>query len=190
MVGANCRDPVNPVAKHLWLRPKIGFPFFERVVCKRLGDCGTTAVITSGTLTNAVVFEEIGPFRDELFIDLVDTEYCLRARRAGYRIVGACGATLVHRIGETRARSVLGIRIVATHHAPVRRYYLFRNSTIVMCKYFGIYPHWIIYHGLVLGQTLLGTILLERRKLATLRACYLGIYDGIRRKLGPARSEF
>lgn len=190
MVGANRRDPVNPGAEHLWMRPKVGFPFFERVACKSLDDYGTTAVITSGTLTKAAVFEEIGPFRDELFIDLVDTEYCLRARRAGYRIIGACGATLVHRIGKTRTMSVLGIRVVATHHVPVRRYYLFRNSTILMGEYFGVCPRWIIYLGLVLGQNLLGVILLEPRKLATLRACALGIYDGIRGKIGPARHEF
>jgi rhamnosyltransferase len=190
MVGANRRDPVNPSAEHLWVRPKTGFPFFERVDCKRLDDRGTTAVITSGTLTSTAVFEEIGPFRDELFIDLVDTEYCLRALRAGYRIVGACGANLVHRIGGTRTVSVLGIQIAATHHAPVRRYYLLRNSTILMGEYFRVSPHWTIYHGLVLGNLLLGSILLERRKLATLRACCLGICDGIRRKLGPARHEF
>ena len=190
MVGASRRDAVDPGTEHLWVRPKAGFPFFERVACNSLDDYGTTAVITSGTLTKAAVFEEIGPFRDELFIDLVDTEYCLRARRAGYRIIGACGANLVHRIGKTRTMSVLGIRVVATHHAPVRRYYLFRNSTILMGEYFCVYPHWAIYHGLVLGNLLLGTILLERRKLATLRACCLGVYDGIRRKLGPARNEF
>lgn len=190
MVGASRRDPVSPGAEHLWVRPKTGFPFFERVDCNSLNDGGTTVVITSGTLTSTAVFEEIGPFRDELFIDLVDIEYSLRALRAGYRIVGACDANLVHRIGATRTRPVLGIPIVVTHHAPVRRYYLFRNSTILMGEYFRVYPHWIIYHCLALGRTLLGAILFERRKLATLRACCLGICDGIRRKLGPARHEF
>jgi rhamnosyltransferase len=190
MVGANRRDPADPGAEHLWVRPKVGFPFFERVACEKLGDGGTTAVITSGTLTSVAAFGEIGPFRDELFIDLVDTEYCLRARRAGYRIIGACDASLVHSIGETRTVSVLGIRISATNHAPVRRYYLFRNGTFLMREYLGVYSHGIICLGLVLGQILLGVILLERRKVATLRACCLGIYDGIWRKLGPARHEF
>lgn len=189
MVGANRRDPVNSDAEHLWMRPKSGFPFFERVACKRLDDGGATAVITSGTLTNAAVFEEIGPFRDDLFIDLVDIEYSLRARRAGYRIVAACDAILVHRIGATRIRSLLGIPIIVTHHAPMRRYFVFRNSIIVMSEYVGVWPHWIIYHCLALGQVMLGVIVFERRKVATLRACCLGIYDGIRRRLGPNRHE-
>jgi rhamnosyltransferase len=190
MVGASRRDAVDPGTEHLWVRPKAGFPFFERVACKRLDDGGTTLVITSGTLTSTAVFEEIGPFRDELFIDLVDIEYSLRARRAGYRIVGACGANLVHRIGATRTRSVFGIPVVVTHHAPVRRYYLFRNSVILMGEYFGVCPHWIIYHCLALGQVVLGVILFERRKFANLRACCLGIYDGVRQKLGPSRHKF
>lgn len=190
MVGANRQDPVNPDAEHLWMRPKSGFPFFERVACKRLDDGGATAVITSGTLTNASVFEEIGPFRDDLFIDLVDIEYSLRARRAGYRIIAACDANLVHRIGATRIRYLLGIQIIVTHHAPVRRYFVFRNSIVVMTEYFGVFPHWIIYHCLSLGQVLLGIVFFEHRKFATLRACCFGIYDGILRKLGPAKKKF
>lgn len=190
MVGTNRRDPANPGAEHRWVRPKQHFPFFERVGCGFLDARGTTAVITSGTLTNLQVFQEIGPFRDQLFIDLVDTEYCLRARRAGYRIIVACGANLIHRIGEKRTVSILGMGIVATHHAPVRRYYLFRNTVALMREYFRVCPHWIIYHALALGQILLGIVLLENRKFAALRACFLGIYDGVRGKTGPADSEF
>ena len=190
MVGASRRDPVDSNAEHWWVRPKSGFPFFERVACEGLDDSGTTLVITSGTLTNTAVFDEIGPFRDELFIDLVDIEYSLRARRAGYRIIGACGAHLVHRIGATRVRRVLGIPVVVTNHAPMRRYYIFRNSIIVAREYFKVHPHWLIYHCLALGQVLLGVILFERRKIANLRACVLGVYDGIRRRLGAARHEF
>lgn len=190
MVGANRLDPINHHAEHKWVRPKKRFPFFERVGCGFLDDRGTTAVITSGALTNLQVFQMIGPFRDQLFIDLVDTEYCLRARHAGYRIVVACDANLIHRIGKKRTISILGMSILATHHAPVRRYYLFRNTVSLMREYARIYPHWIIYRGLALGQILLGIVLLEKRKFAALRACFIGIYDGVRGKTGPADSRF
>ncbi|MCC6295519.1 MAG: glycosyltransferase family 2 protein [Pseudomonadales bacterium] len=190
MIGARRRDSVDRNAQHWWMRPKSSFPFFERVACEKLDDRGTTLVITSGTLTSTAAFEKIGPFRDELFIDLVDIEYSLRARHAGYRIIGACSAHLVHRIGATRVRSVLGIPIVVTNHAPMRRYYIFRNSIVVICEYFRVHPHWLIYHCLALGQVVLGVLLFETRKLANLRASCLGVYDGIRRRLGPARHEF
>lgn len=193
IVGVNRQDPIDPNSDHLWLRPKNRFPFipfFERVTCGKLGYEGTTAVITSGSLVNVGVFQQIGAFRDEMFIDLVDTEYCLRARRTGYRIVVACDANLIHRIGEKRKVSILGMGIVATHHAPLRRYYLFRNTVTLMREYFRVHPHWIIYHSLALGQILLGIVLLESRKFAALRACLLGIYDGVRGKIGPTDSEF
>ena len=189
MVGTNRQDPVNSQAEHLWVRPKRGLPFFERVSCGALGHPGTTAVITSGTLTNIDAFRDVGPFRDEMFIDLVDTEYCLRSRRAGYRTIVACDANLIHRIGDKRTISVFGIRIVATHHTPIRRYYLFRNTVVLVREYLHIYPHWVIYHVLALGQILLG-VLFEDKKCATLWACFVGVYDGIRRRLGSAPCEF
>jgi len=71
----------------------------------------------------------------------------------------------------------------------VRRYYLFRNTLALVGEYFRIYPHWAIYHGLALAQILLGVLLLERRKAATLRACFLGVFDAIRGNFGPARFE-
>ena len=42
--------------------------------------------MTSGNLLNLHILEKIGFFLEDLFIDSVDTEYCLRLYEHGYRI--------------------------------------------------------------------------------------------------------
>jgi GT2 family glycosyltransferase len=43
--------------------------------------------LTSGSLTRQSALAELGGFREDLFIDRVDNEFCLRARRRGWRVV-------------------------------------------------------------------------------------------------------
>jgi len=189
IVGANRRDPVAPELVHRWLRPKRNPPFFEKVPWQKLGTEGATIAITSGSLTNVAIFNELGGFRAEMFIDMVDMEYCLRARRHGYRTIIAGKAELLHRVGETKTVSILGLSISPTHHVPVRRYYLFRNSMAVMKSHGWAIPHWLVYHLIAMVHIVVGILLVEPRKLAQLRACLLGAWDGIIGRSGPARQR-
>ncbi|MCH5596835.1 glycosyltransferase family protein [Niabella ginsengisoli] len=47
----------------------------------------TSFLITSGSLVNLELFKKIGGFDERLFIDEVDSEYCLRANINGYKTV-------------------------------------------------------------------------------------------------------
>lgn len=190
MIGAERRDDGARQVGHRWLRPKKVPPFFERVPCHEITGDGVTLVITSGTLLSVAAYQHLGPFRDDFFIDLVDFEYCLRARGAGLRILVACGATLHHRVGEKTSQAVLGLGLSATHHAAVRRYYLFRNVIATVRAHGLRVPHWLIYQGLALCEIVAGIVLFERGKAAKLRACALGLWDGVLGRLGPARREF
>jgi rhamnosyltransferase len=185
LIGANRIDPDN-VIEHRWLRPRHMFPFFERVTCEEASK-GVTLVITSGTLTSIAAFEALGGFRDELFIDMVDNEYCLRAGEHGYAILVSCGAELTHKVGDKTRSSAMGVGYSATHHGPLRKYYLFRNSVPVMRKYARSQPHWLIYHVLALSEVMLGIILSEKHKVQKLKACALGIVDGLKGEAGPSR---
>ena len=49
------------------------------------------------------------------------------------------------------------------------------------------YPHWTAYQILALGEVVLGIVVAEDAKLAKLRACWLGLWDGLLDRLGPAR---
>jgi len=62
-------------------------------------------LLSSGSLVPLDVIDKVGGMEEELFIDQVDTEWCLRARSMGYRVFGAFGAILEHRLGEAHARA-------------------------------------------------------------------------------------
>ena len=81
-----------------------------------------TLVITSGTLTSLKAFANLGPFRADFFIDFVDSEYCLRARKAGYRILVSPHARIRHRVGSKRRVALLGVGVSPMHHGALRKY--------------------------------------------------------------------
>lgn len=190
MVGSNRRETAADAPPHRWLKPKRGFPFFERATADRTGADGVTLVITSGTLTSTAAFRRLGPFRTDFFIDLVDSEYCLRARRGGFRILVSAEAQLLHRVGAKQPAMLLGIPLTPMHHAALRKYYIFRNAVAVMRGHGGRFPHWLLYQLLALGEVFLGILFFERDKRAKMRACWAGVWDGLNGRMGPARRRF
>ncbi len=61
--------------------------------------------ITSGNLVNLKAFLDCGPFLDELFIDWVDHEYCMRLKRKGYEIIELSYLHIQHRLGNQKNKS-------------------------------------------------------------------------------------
>jgi rhamnosyltransferase len=115
--------------------PKTGsaIPFLQirwyrtrRVACTSRAELiQTDHLISSGTLISKVVLQEVGSFREDLFIDYVDVEWYLRAVQKGYSLWGVCAAIMQHDLGDEPI-SVFG-RTVFTH-SPLRHYYLVRNA--------------------------------------------------------------
>lgn len=85
----------------------------------------TDFIIASGSLIPLKVLDEIGGFKEELFIDLVDVEWCFRARAAGYGAFISPRAVVDHHLGSGTLK--IGSRQVAVH-TPVRNYYWVRNA--------------------------------------------------------------
>lgn len=81
-------------------------------------------VISSGTAATKEVFEVAGAFDEGLFIDFVDTEWCLRCRSKQISIRVVPAAVMQHRIGSRSIR--LGLLTIFVH-SPVRCYYQVRN---------------------------------------------------------------
>ncbi|MBB5210594.1 glycosyltransferase family 2 protein [Microbulbifer hydrolyticus] len=94
----------------------------------------TEFLISSGTLIDADAFRKIGPMDEELFIDHVDTEWCLRARSRNYRLYGVRDAHMSHRLGEQTYRIWLGRWRLLPKHKPFRYYFMFRNSLLLARK--------------------------------------------------------
>lgn len=95
----------------------------------RVGIC-----ITSGSLNKIEVWEKIGKFDEELFIDSVDNEYCIRLFVSGFNIYRNNEVVLNHELGQTENHLFKR----ATNHNSFRRYYISRNSYYVSKKYYKI----------------------------------------------------
>jgi rhamnosyltransferase len=141
-------------------------------------------LIASGTLVPTSVFKQVGLFDQDLFIDHVDTEWCLRAVHQGYKLYGVCGASMSHTLGATRQPVWwFGQRLVS-HHSPVRYYYMFRNSMALYKRAYTpwAWRFWDAYRNLRLGVFML---LFSNQRLACLRMMGQGIWHGALGKLGP-----
>lgn len=89
-------------------------------------------LLASGCLIDAHAFESVGPMREDLFIDHVDLEWGLRARRAGWEIYALSDVAMAHRLGDRMVRPRwLGGRAVHLH-SPLRNYYLVRNTLLLV----------------------------------------------------------
>lgn len=137
--------------------------------------------ISSGSLVSMKALDSIGLMNDELFIDLVDTEWCWRARKKGFKIFKDNNTKIVHTIGEGDKR-LLGKKI--TLSADIRYYYIVRNSIYLSlfseytplkfrCKTFIYLPIKII----------ITSLLYKKYRTIFLYSIY-GLIDGFRKNLG------
>ncbi len=139
-------------------------------------------VITSGGLMSLTAFAQIGPFRDEFFIDTVDHEYCLRARSKGYKLILVLKPLMKHSIGKMELCCFPGlpwIKRYTFNHPPFRCYFIVRNNLIVIYEYLVKDPIWAFCRLFsLLGK--IGVIcLFEKHRLEKVKFILLGIYDGL-----------
>ncbi len=150
----------------------------------RSGNEEAEAVLTSGNILNLRAYEIVGPFVDELFIDMVDIEYCLRLRSAGYRIIRCHDALLEHNLGDITAHRYLGRMVSVSNHPPLRRYYMSRNRFYVIARYRSQYPEFCRRQIRQIVGEIKGIILFEHEKPAKLWMTLKGYLDYHRRKMG------
>ena len=140
-------------------------------------------LIASGCLIPAQVLRQIGGMRSNYFIDHVDTEWCLRARAAGFRLLVVPEAHLNHRLGDTVRRLwFLGSHHIA-HHSPLRDYYMFRNTLFVL-RDVRLAFSWRLRLLKRLILFAVYFIALGSDRLARLRFMSLGLLHGMRSQSG------
>ncbi|MGU5716740.1 glycosyltransferase family 2 protein [Aeromonas taiwanensis] len=141
-------------------------------------------VITSGALTNLDVLHKLGFFITDLFIDYVDTEYCMRLIVNDYKIGIAKDAILTHNLGDKKLKTILGVDFVATNHSAFRRYYIARNSIYMYRKYAKKVPSWFVFDLIATFYNSVRIILCEKDILNKAKFCFSGYRDGILGKMG------
>lgn len=162
----------------------------RKITKHRLDDADLIAkerktLITSGTLIPLDIFDRIGAFREDYFIDSVDHEFSLRAREHGYRLLMSRQPFMQHSIGNAVDRQRNFRLLLSYHHPPKRKYYISRNTVFTAIHYFSREPAWSIRQGWRMLSDLASIILLEDDKARKLRAFLTGMAHGIKGKMGP-----
>ena len=139
--------------------------------------------MTSGTLMKGETFQKLGPFEDQLFIDGVDTEYALRMRAAGYRIVES-NVVLNHSLGNMTPHVFAGRHIFLTNHNPQRRYFITRNRIVLLRRYMGKDREWVSYELTDFWKGTVAMLLFEHDRWLKVKYMIRGAWDAIFGRLG------
>lgn len=150
----------------------------------RAHDGGPVKSMTSGALMPTWVFDKIGWFASEYFIDEVDSEYCYRIRAAGFLVADSQRAELLHTVGSPRMFYAFGFQCRPTCHSPTRRYYMSRNRIAVYRKYFRIFPRWVMQSMYETSRETIKCFLAEEFRVRKFRNFLLGTWDGLTGKMG------
>lgn len=138
---------------------------------------------TSGNLVKTIVFQNIGKFREDFFIDSVDHDFCLRIKQAGWKMVKLKNIKLLHSLGNTKQIKCFGKIINSSNHSALRRYYITRNRCI-MRKLYSNELQYIKYDKKTFINENLKILLFEKDKINKFKMSYKGYKDYRRNILG------
>ena len=190
VVAPNFADATRPDGRRRWLSLKRVRPLgFRQGECD--GESITEVVaLTTGCLTHIGTWWGLGGFDESLFVDYVDTDYCLRVTAAGYRVDVACAALLRCTDPVPHRSCRPGAPGRDTPNPPLQRYYLCRNRIRVLRKHGNRWPNWLLYELSATLRSTLRALIREPGRLAHLRACILGTWDGLRGRIGRTHRRF
>lgn len=134
-------------------------------------------VMTSGNIVNLKAYEKIGGYKDFLFIDSVDFEYCLNLIDHNYKVIQLNKIELKHELGNIKTEKFLWRNITHSNHNHIRRYYITRNSLYVGKKYKDKYPEFYKRVKREIGRDIIKIILLEKDKYKKLKNMIRGYID-------------
>jgi len=137
-------------------------------------------VITSGSFIPISVLDDVGLMREELFIDFVDIEWCLRARAKGYSIVSFPQVEMAHHLGDSSV-SFMGTNYPI--HSPLRMYYYFRNA-MYLYRLLEIDWNWRVVDATRNLFRFLFYMLFVKNRWTYYRYIIKGYYHGLIKKMG------
>lgn len=138
-------------------------------------------LITSGMLFPISVWQDDLLFNEQLFIDLVDTEWCFRAKEKGYTNFGCFAVKMKHDMSDSHPIRFFGISLL--RYGYLRRYYYFRNCVYLLPKAF-VPIAYKIRLSVTLLVMLLTSMLIDKQRVKSIQFICKGVYDGLIGKLG------
>lgn len=146
-----------------------------------------TFLIASGCLVDVAALDAVGAMNADWFIDHIDLEWGLRARRAGYGLYGVVGARLGHALGD-RVQRIPGRERDVHIHSAVRNYYMARN-TVLLIRSGLLRPAWRLGYAAWITKYTGFYVLAVAPRAARARLLLRGLADGLRGRTGPLRED-
>jgi rhamnosyltransferase len=138
-------------------------------------------IISSGMIIRTEFLPNIGLMCEQLFMDWIDLEWCWRAIKKGYKIIGNADVIINHRLGNT-SKSILYRSV--TLRNPLRHYYITRNAFYLALRSNSL----DFLHKLTLFfksfRYIIGFTLLSKPHFLNFIYTLKGFYHGITGKLG------
>lgn len=147
-------------------------------------------VITSGSLMVVSAVKNIPRLNDNLFIDAVDWDLCLKLKQHNYKIYIDQKAILNHQYGTSYQITIPLVKrqITISNYSPLRYYYICRNQTFIETRYAATQNklvRTILYRSLNMIKKFIKIIIFDKNKmLLKLYATLKGTYDGFIERLG------
>ena len=142
-------------------------------------------LINSMSLWKLDALQRIGPFDEQLALDAIDTDLCIRARRLGLRLMVHGDHEFGHAIGARRRFSLFGRDMQSSGHSPARRWMIARNNVWLARREWRREPGFALLCLQRLAYEAVGILATETRRAPMLWALCRGALAGLRR--GPLR---
>lgn len=149
------------------------------------GDTKTTSdtyfeieeAMTSGSLTSVEAFDAVSGFREELFIDYVDSFFCYDIRSLGYKVYQLNRVLMQHQWGNGNEISFWGHYLCrVSNYECSRHYYLSRNLRSFVKAYGDSIPIQRLRYVSEIKQYI-KILLFEKEKFRKIKARILGARD-------------
>ena len=119
------------------------------------------------------VLQDVGLPDEMFYFYYEDMDWCLRARRAGYRLRLAPAATMWHKVSASSGGS----------DTPRERYWMARSSVLYFRKHAYRWQWPIIIFWRTGSAVKTSLRLLRKRRLDSLKAYWRGLWHGVRERL-------
>ena len=154
-----------------------------------LGLLPCSSLISSGSVMSAHAYRSLGPFREDLVIDHLDTEYCFRAASQGVPIYVNTGLTIEHQLSKRVDHKWLFLKLTEWNMGPLRQYYSARNC-IHICRWYGLRFPVLLLINVITLQQVVSVTLFEKDKRKKLIAMLAGITDGLCNRFGSIETHW
>ena len=136
--------------------------------------------ITAGNLVRLEAWKKAGGFSEELFIDGVDFDFCLKIEKAGYKILRVNRIKLLQEVGHGKKIPLpFHHQMSVLHHSPTRLYYIARNYLYIGKKHHQRW-HWAVE----VAKRMFIVLCFEKNRWKKLRYMLIGIRHSMKGILG------